>query len=190
MATVHATGHMSCLCCWAGLVGLFNDDQAALLWRCFPGGIIHIEEDSEVSLAAAHAPGQIIRKANPAMAGRCYCEAKYISVFLRPCCLLAVELGEAVAALSTPKAVKPVSCSATPHAAMSGKLQAAQTQANAYVACAWPDPDAGQGGRSSGVSRGMQVFKAEGRAPPRFLSVQTPMPDARVHTTGAPPSHP
>jgi len=48
MATVHATGHMSCLCCWAGLVGLFTDDQAALLWRCFPGGIIHIEDDSKV----------------------------------------------------------------------------------------------------------------------------------------------
>lgn len=79
MATVHATGHMSSLCCWAGLVGLFTDDQAALLWRCFPGGIDHIEDDSKVFPAAAHAPGQIIRKANPAMAGRCHCKASYIS---------------------------------------------------------------------------------------------------------------
>lgn len=36
----------------------------------------------------------------------------------------------------------------------------------------------------------MQVFKAEGHAHPPFPSAQTPMPDARVHTTGAPPSQP
>ncbi|KAK9822465.1 hypothetical protein WJX81_005408 [Elliptochloris bilobata] len=47
-AQLAASSGLPLACHMPGLLGAFTDEQTALLSRCFPGGILHVEEDREL----------------------------------------------------------------------------------------------------------------------------------------------